>query len=161
GNKLWRTDNGATSWTQAGVSMAPGQVSAIAQAPTNPNRVLVGTTRGTIYRLDNALSANSNTAWISSLAPRSSSYVSWIAFDPKDANVAYAVYSTFNSVASDRHVYKSTDGGTSWTGIDGSGATGLPDIPVHTIVVDPINTSRLYIGTDIGVFTTLDSGVNW
>src|SRR5438128_7115429 len=34
----------------------------------------------------------------------------------------------------------------------------MPDIPVLSIVVDPSNRSRLYVGTDLGVFTSTDCG---
>jgi hypothetical protein len=32
---------------------------------------------------------------------------------------------------------------------------------VHALVVDPANTQRLYVGTDAGVFTSIDGGLNW
>ncbi|MCI0486278.1 MAG: hypothetical protein L0229_06725 [Blastocatellia bacterium] len=54
-------------------------------------------------------------------------------------------------------MYKSTDGGSNWVGIDGN----LPDVPVHCILVDPNNSSRLYIGTDIGVFVSVNGGGMW
>jgi hypothetical protein len=59
------------------------------------------------------------------------------------------------------HVYKSTDAGATWTGIDGTGPTAIPDVPVHSIAVDPANGSRLYVGTDVGVFSSTDGGANW
>ena len=55
----------------------------------------------------------------------------------------------------------STDGGRTWAGIDGTGTTGIPDLPVHVVIVDPTNTARLYAGTDAGVFTSIDGGANW
>src|SRR5262249_8919095 len=58
------------------------------------------------------------------------------------------------------HVWKSTDSGATWVGLDVAGTT-LPDIPVHSLVVDPTNTSRLYIGTDLGVFVSSDGGSTW
>jgi photosystem II stability/assembly factor-like uncharacterized protein len=59
------------------------------------------------------------------------------------------------------HVFKSSDSGATWTNIDGAGVTGIPDVPVHTIVVDPLDNQRLYVGTDIGVFVSIDGGANW
>jgi len=53
------------------------------------------------------------------------------------------------------------DGGKSWTGIDGAGTAKLPDIPVHSIVVDPKNRANLYVGTDLGVFVSRDGGGSW
>src|SRR5262249_42582550 len=48
-----------------------------------------------------------------------------------------------------------------WTQIDGTPPNKIPDIPAHSIVVDPINPLRLYVGTDLGVFVTVDGGLNW
>ena len=48
------------------------------------------------------------------------------------------------------HVFHTTNAGSSWTDISGN----LPDAPVSSIVVDPIATSTVYVGTDVGVFTT-------
>ncbi len=154
GNRVWRTTNGAASWTQASTILA-GSVSALAVAPTNANRVLAGTSGRLIYRTDIGLTATATTTW--SLVQPRSGYVSWLTFDPANADIAYATYSTFGGT----HVWRSTDGGATWTGIDGTGATGIPDVPVHSIVVDPTNTARLYVGTDVGVFVSLDSGATW
>ena len=72
-----------------------------------------------------------------------------------------ATYATFNSQTNQSHVYRSTDGGRTWSGLDGSGSTAIPDLPVHSLIVDPTNTSRLHLGTDAGVFTSIDGGLNW
>src|SRR4029077_8093660 len=71
--------------------------------------------------------------------------------------VAYATYSTFGGT----HVWKSTDGGATWRGIDGTGTRKIPDIPVHVLVVDPHQPSHLFAGTDLGVFTSTDGGATW
>jgi hypothetical protein len=160
GFNMWRTTNSAGSWTQASNSTCGnGSVSAIAVAPTDGNRVLSGMNDGCINRTNIGLTATASTVW-ASVTPRVG-FVSWLAFDPTNSNIAYATYSSFNATGTDRHVYKSTDAGATWVGIDGTGASGIPDIPVHTIVVDPVNTNTLYIGTDLGVFTTTDGGANW
>jgi len=63
------------------------------------------------------------------------------------------------------HVFKSTDGGGTWTLADGNQSAGnanaIPDIPAHSVVIDPNNSQRVYVGTDLGVFVTLDGGANW
>jgi hypothetical protein len=45
------------------------------------------------------------------------------------------------------HVFESADGGATWTDRSGD----LPDAPVNDVVV---NAGQLYVGTDVGVFTT-------
>lgn len=157
---LWRTTNGAGNWGQASaITTGNGSVSAIAVASTNANNVLAGMSDGFIHRTNVGLTSTGSTVWPFS-QPRDG-FVSSLTFDPANANIAYATYSTFNSLPMDRHVYKSTDAGATWTGIDGSGVAAIPDIPVHSVVIDPANTSKLYIGTDLGVFASLDGGANW
>jgi hypothetical protein len=156
GEFLWRTTNRAANWVQASTRITtPGAVSAIAVAPTNPNNVLAGTSDGFILRTNIGLTSSATTQW-PSVQPRTG-FVSSVMFDPTNANIAYATYSTFGGV----HVWRSTDAGATWRGIDGSGTTRIPDIPVHWIVVDPANTSRLYVGTDLGVFVSTDGGTRW
>ena len=157
---MWRTADGAANWAQASDIVGGfASFSAIAVAPTNPNNVLAGTMDGFVHRTNIGLTSDENTVW-PFVQPRDG-FVSSLAFDPADANTAYATYSTFNAIPADRHVYKSTDAGATWAGIDGAGVTALPDVPVHTLIIDPTNSSRLYVGTDIGVFVSLDSGANW
>jgi hypothetical protein len=155
GDFIWRTTTGAASWVRASTGPLSGDVSALAVAKTSSNTVLVGTDSGTIYRNTAALSANSGTVW-SSTTPRSG-WVSSVAFNPTNANIAYATYSSFGGT----HVWKSTNGGASFTGLDGTGGNTIPDIPVHVIIVHPTDSNRLYVGTDLGVFTSADGGLNW
>jgi hypothetical protein len=160
GNVLWRTTDGAATWTQASsVTFSSGEVSAIAVAPSNPNVVVAGLSNGSILFSNAALSTTSSTNWFGE-TPRSG-YVAGVSIDPVNANIFYAAYSTFNQKPSDHHIYKSSDGGQSWVGIDGSGVTGLPDVPAHCVTVDPHNPSHLYVGTDLGVFVSIDGGANW
>ena len=162
GRIIWRTDDAAASWAQANTGVLGGTVSAIAVADADSNYVLAGTGRrftsdvgGFIHRTNIGLTSTATTEW-PAVQPRTG-FVSWLTFDPNNVNVAYATYSTFGGI----HVWKSTDAGASWTGIDGAGDTGIPDVPVHTIVVDSANSQTLYLGTDIGVFVSLNGGATW
>ena len=68
-----------------------------------------------------------------------------------------SVYSTYNTATQQGHVFKTVDGGATWSRID----LMLPDVPVHSVVVHPTAPDTLYIGTDIGVFVTEDGGASW
>jgi photosystem II stability/assembly factor-like uncharacterized protein len=156
GYRLWRTDNGAGTWSPASTNpLGSGIVSALAVAPGNSDFVIVGTSEGYIYRNDSALSAGATTIWPSS-RPRNG-FVSSLAFDPSSPNVVYATYAGFGGP----HVWRSDDDGETWESIDGTGGTAIPDIPVHSIVIDPENPDRLYLGTDLGVMTTINRGRTW
>ncbi|HTO12128.1 MAG TPA: hypothetical protein VMQ51_11190, partial [Candidatus Binatia bacterium] len=161
GDRMWRTSNAAASWTQASQVFGCGSVSAIAVATNNgtldgvgDNLVLAGTTGGCLFRTTAGLTSTGG--WTQSAVP-GIGFVSWIAFDPDDASIVYATSSTFTS----NHVYKSIDGGATFTQIDGNGTTGLPDVPAHSIVIAPGNSSKLYVGTDLGVFSSDDGGATW
>jgi photosystem II stability/assembly factor-like uncharacterized protein len=154
GRRMFRSDNQGTNWSQTSTPL-DGQVSAIAVARGDGNNVMVGTNSGWIYRTDRGLTADSSTTW-SSYLPRPG-FVSWIEFDPVDDRVVYASYAGFGGV----HLWKSIDGGTSWSPLDGTGVNTIPDIPVHSIAIDPYNRSRIFLGTDLGVFVTTDGGLTW
>ena len=150
GTRMWRSDNRADTWLQAS-AVLPGQVSAVAIAPNNSNRVLAGTNTGHIVRSESATTTNALSTWQSTL-PREG-FVSSITFDPVDANIVFATSAGFGG----QHVWRSTDGGATWAALAGV----LPDIPVHSLAIDPTRRDRLYLGTDLGVFVSLDGGQSW
>ncbi len=158
---FFRTTNGAANWSNIGtLGSGTTRISALDVAPTDANRLLAGLNNGTIFRTNRALALDGRTAFAApneiTAVPRQG-FVSWVAHDPTNPDIAYATYATFGGV----HVWRTMDGGLTWHGLDGSGTGVLPDVPVHTIVVDPTNTARLYIGTDLGVFVSNDGGANW
>jgi photosystem II stability/assembly factor-like uncharacterized protein len=155
GRRLFRTDDGADLWNAASAELAAGKVSALAVAPGDSDRVLAGTTAGDIHRTDIGTLADGDTPWESSRPRRG--WVSWLAFDPGDPDVAYATYARFGG----NHVWKTDDGGGSWRALDGSGPGRLPNIPIHSLVVDPGDRQRIYLGTDLGVFVSVDGGAAW
>jgi photosystem II stability/assembly factor-like uncharacterized protein len=55
------------------------------------------------------------------------------------------------------YVYKSTDGGKTFTSLAGN----IPAGPVNVIREDPTNPNMLYVGTDFGAFVTTDGGRVW
>lgn len=157
GTRLWRTDDAAANWRPASARFGTdfsSRTSAIAIATDNANRMLVGNRHG-IHRSNAALASTATTIWPST-APRDG-WVSRLAFDPTDPNIAYATYSTFGGV----HVWKSVDAGASWQPLDGEGDGRLPDVPVHAIAINPRNPRELYLGTDLGLFVSLDGGAHW
>jgi uncharacterized repeat protein (TIGR01451 family) len=162
GARVWKTVNSAGSWTSASGFLG-FRVSALATSPQDPNYGLFGGQAGHIWRTQ-TLTTDAIPAGTTSTYPFArprTDFASWVTFDPTNKNIAYATYSTFNNGANVGHVWKSVDAGVNWTNIDGTGVTGIPDIPVHCVIVDPSNTQRIYVGTDLGVFVTLNGGANW
>ena len=162
GYYLWRTSNSAAIWSR-GSTLTPGteSVSSIAIAPSDSNRMLVGMGDGLVLRTSIGLTSTSVTDWAYS-QPRDG-WVSSITFDPNNKDIAYVTYSNFGGA----HIYRTIDGGVNWAVADGSQGSGgnptgrIPDVPVHSVAIDPSNTARLYAGTDVGVFVSTDGGANW
>jgi hypothetical protein len=155
GEFLYRTTNGFT-WNKVGSIMPDeGLVSALAVNPAQSAHLVIGTHKGDILRSRNATS-NLDSISFTTTRPRDG-WVTSIAHDPRNDGVVYATYGNFGGV----HVYRSTDYGQTWQALPGSGTGTLPDIPVHSIVVDPDDSQRLYLGTDLGVMVSLDSGRTW
>ena len=86
-------------------------------------------------------------------------FVTDIAIDPSDPRRAIVAYSGFNANTPGRpgHIFETSDLGGSWADISGN----LPDIPVTSIVVDPLLEGTIYAGTDLGVFQSSDRGATW
>lgn len=74
---------------------------------------------------------------------------------PDSSQVAVITYSGFGT----GHIYKTTNGGSTWNNISGN----LPDSPANdAFIYYPGNsTSTYYTATDVGVFVTRDFGQTW
>ncbi|WP_319502132.1 glycosyl hydrolase [uncultured Draconibacterium sp.] len=84
--------------------------------------------------------------------------VSDICADRFDANVVYATFDNLKRDDFKPYVYKSTDKGKTWTSISGN----LPENgSVHTIMQDFVRPELLFVGTEFGIFFTVDGGTNW
>jgi hypothetical protein len=85
-------------------------------------------------------------------------YVNDLEASLHDANTVFAVLNNHKRGDFKPYVYKSTDRGRSWTSITG-------DLPqrgsTYTIVQDHVNPNLLFVGTEFGVFFTVDGGGKW
>ncbi len=74
-----------------------------------------------------------------------------------DVNVCYVTYSGYRSHTEDTsYIFVTRDMGETWEDLSG----GMMN-PVRDINEDPDNPNVLYIGTDYGVFVSIDGGQNW
>ena len=64
-----------------------------------------------------------------------------------------------------KHVFRTTDDGTTWTdvsGLAGGGAANYPDLPTHSVVIDPgTSPHSIIVSNDAGVMRSLDNGQTW
>ncbi|MGA2694446.1 MAG: hypothetical protein ABSE92_00195 [Terriglobales bacterium] len=84
--------------------------------------------------------------------------VSAIALDPTDptGNTAYVSIMGFGV----SHIWQTTNAGVSWNDFTGTGSNALPDAPANAIALDTTQET-LYVGTDVGVFSTSTSTPSW
>jgi photosystem II stability/assembly factor-like uncharacterized protein len=158
-NILYRSANNGLNHT--GVSQAfTSAISAIGISPQNDNVRVIGRSDGGIF--GTTTGANP----LVDMDPTNvvpNTFVSRVVIDPQNSNTAYVTLNNFGAI----NVWKTSTlssfaGGDSpsaptWT----PAATGIPQIPVNGFMVDPIDSNRLYAGTDIGVYTSGDGGANW
>jgi len=76
-----------------------------------------------------------------------------------DAGTAYATFDRHTSGDMEPHVFKTTDYGKTWTPIFAadSGVRGY----AHVIKEDTVSPSLLFLGTEFGLWISLDSGKHW
>ncbi len=158
-------------WYQIGTpgsnNFNPGgpQIHAIAVSPTDNRVVYVSAGNGMfVTRNAQAVDAFGNVdpasvTWTQiNLPNRSVAFaLNSIVIDPSVANggTAYAVVNSF-STGGGKHVYKTTNFGSTWTDISGN----LPNTPVWSVLVSP-DGKTVYVGTDMGVYSTSNGGTNW
>jgi len=168
---VYQSVNFGTSWAALGTTgLPPGGTGAstdpntalyirnIGAAAGDPNALGIAANQGRVF-----LSYNGGSSWIQGGAlPNNGSYTSSIWFDRANSQIVYVA--SVVPDATKNHLWKSTNGGASWTPIDGSAATGngLPfGIPVHVVLTDPLNASKIYAGTDFGVYFSTNGGTSW
>ena len=123
--------------------------SAFKVSPHTANRLFVGGSSGKLLRIEDANNVttgnvSSNVTDITG-ASFPSGYLNCINVGTSDQYLV-AVFTNYGV----DNIWYSSNGGSSWTAIDGN----LPDMPVWWAVFEPGTDNRLIIATETGVFTT-------
>lgn len=85
-------------------------------------------------------------------------YVSRIVTSNHDANTAYVSFENHQSADFKPYLLKTTDAGRTWTSISGNlPANGV----VWAIAEDHVNPNLLFVGTEFGLFFSIDAGQKW
>jgi len=160
-HRVYRTTNGAGSWTAispdltdgaGGGNLVFGTLTTLAVAPSAPGTVYAGSDDGNVH-----VTTNDGGSWTEIDAGLPLRWVTRVAVDPTNAAIAYVTFSGYKEDDFLPHVFRTTNFGGSWADI----SSNLPEAPVNDLVVDPDNTNHLYIATDVGVFATADLGASW
>ncbi|HEX9892131.1 MAG TPA: glycosyl hydrolase [Actinomycetota bacterium] len=157
GNRLNRTTQGGGTWTAISPDLTGGPppdlrypnygtIQTIAPAKTDGNRIYVGTDDGRIWSTPDL-----GQTWIRAEDPTlPERWVTRIAVDPADEDLAYATFSGFRSGSDTAHVFRTRDGAATWEDISGN----LPNAPVNDVV---ILGGALVVATDVGVYVSRDA----
>jgi photosystem II stability/assembly factor-like uncharacterized protein len=150
-------------WRSIGPAMTAGRIADIAVNPKDRSQWFVGVGSGGVWKTDNR-----GTTWEPVFDSEGSYSIGCVSIDPNNSETVWV--GTGENV-SGRHVgygdgvYKSLDGGKSWTnmGLKNSQHIGM-------IAIDPRDSNVVYVaaqgplwsgGGERGLYKTLDGGKNW
>ncbi len=73
---------------------------------------------------------------------------------PTDPATAFVIFAGYSGIV---HVLRTTDFGATWKDVSGD----FPPDPANTMVVDPEDPDHWFVGTDTGVWYSVNNGLNW
>jgi photosystem II stability/assembly factor-like uncharacterized protein len=154
GSGLHKSVDGGTTWRQLNTGLPTfadglGRIG-ITVAPSNPSRLFATVEvrgSGFIYRSDDAGESWRRMSEDGRVAGRPSDFAE-VKVDPTNPDIVYSA-----SVVT----WKSTDGGTTWTGF--RGAPGGDDY--HRIWINPLNPKIILLAADQGAIITVNGGESW
>jgi photosystem II stability/assembly factor-like uncharacterized protein len=160
-NKIWLSTNSAGNWKKStNNALSTGNiVSAVTIVnSSSPYLGFAGTTGGKVFICSSL--TGTNDTWTGITPPgNNGAWVRRIVVDLNNKQHIYVCYAGYNDdgITPTKHIFYSSNQGSSWSDVSGN----LPDVPVHSLVIDPNNSQILYIGTETGVYQTTNGGTNW
>ena len=176
-NKLWKTLDGGYHWeiispdlsrdkpdvpVNIGVFKSPelnemarrGVIYSVGPSPLDADLIWAGTDDGLIH-----ITKDGGKSWSNVTPPtlRSWDKISQIDASHFDKNTAYISVNAFRLDDLNPYIYKTKDGGKTWTLI----TKGLSKDPVNVVREDPKQAGLLFAGTENEVFFSADDGDNW
>ena len=124
----------------------------IAESPFTFGLLYVGTDDGRIWRTD-----NSGAEWTEINRGVPEMWVAELVASKYDEATVFMAQNGKRDDDFAPYLWKSTDFGEHWASIVGN----LPSGPVNVIKEDPKNPDILYVGTDLGVYVSLNGGGEW
>ncbi|PYS48907.1 MAG: glycoside hydrolase [Acidobacteria bacterium] len=177
-NTLWKTRDGGQTWEQISPDLTRksfeipasvgkyrtqqtaqptqrGVIYAVAPSPLDINRIWIGTDDGLVH-----LTTDGGAHWTDVTPAQISAWqkISIIDASHFDAATAYAAVNTIRLDDIRPHIYRTRDGGKSWTEI----RNGIPDgETVNVVREDTQRKGLLFAGTERAVYVSLDDGDHW
>jgi photosystem II stability/assembly factor-like uncharacterized protein len=133
-----------------------GNASALAESPKKEGLIYIGTDDGLIQGTEDGGKNWRKTEKFPDVADMA--YVSRIIASQHDTNTVYAAFENHQNADFKPYLLKSTDAGRTWVSIKNNlPASG----PVWSIAEDPVNPNLLFVGTEFGLFFSIDGGQKW
>ncbi|MEP6689587.1 MAG: hypothetical protein ABJD07_00445 [Gemmatimonadaceae bacterium] len=163
-NLDWRTlslgpgipDRDSTTLSRDDGTSAYGNITTIAESPRAAGTLYVGTDDGTVQ-----MTTDSGAHWTNLTARfhlAGAPSVAKVVASRHDAKTAFVVFDGHTNDDQKPYVFKTADGGATWSAIAGD----LPaTAPLKTLTEDPRNPNLLFAGTEFGLYWSFDGGRHW
>jgi photosystem II stability/assembly factor-like uncharacterized protein len=154
-NYVYKTINQGTLWTRISPQLTTKTLTCLAADPQNP-LILYTSEGGYNSKIGGGLfrTVDGGANWTNLVnAQLPDRWITKITVDLTTPSTLYLTFSGFGT----GHIFKSLDRGDHWQDISGN----MPDLPVNTLLVSPLSSDQLIIGTDFGVFVSFDGGLYW
>jgi photosystem II stability/assembly factor-like uncharacterized protein len=179
GGGIWKTTDAGVTWSPIFDAQPVASIGALEAAPSNPEILYAGTgesdIRSDLSSGDGVYKSTDGGATWKNVGLRDSRQISRIAIDSRNADVVYVgVLGHAYGPNEERGVYKSTDGGSTWTRVLNKGpeigvsdlaiATGMPNLlfaGVWNAHRPPWSTYAPLPGPGGGLYRSTDRGANW
>ncbi len=129
---------------------------AIAESPLNGDVIWVGSDDGLVH-----VTADGGGGWTDVTANipdlPAGLWVSHIDASPHDEAAALVTVDGHRSGDMATYVFRTTDFGETWTALGTEGVEGF----AHVTIQDPVNPELLFLGTEMGLYISLDGGAGW
>lgn len=127
-------------------------LTALSESPVTAGILYAGTDDGRLH-----VTRNQGKEWTEINNGIPYQWVSRVVASKFDEGTAYVTLNGKRDNDFQVYVYRSRDFGKTWEDI----SKGIPGGPVNVIMEDPKHKDVLYVGTDLGVYVTIDSGKTW
>ncbi|MEP6492464.1 MAG: hypothetical protein ABJF01_07295 [bacterium] len=139
-----------------GVS-AYGNITTISESPKARGTIYVGTDDGNVQ-----MTTDGGAHW-TDLTTRfhlpAARYVSKVLASRHHARVAYVAFDGHWDDDMTPYLFKTTDGGATWTSVVNGGIPAWK--PIKTLEESPHNPGVVFVGTEFGLYWSVDGGAHW
>ncbi|MCJ7564940.1 MAG: hypothetical protein MUP52_10180 [Candidatus Aminicenantes bacterium] len=133
-------------------------ITTISESPLKPGIIWVGTDDGKVQvTKDGGATWTDRTAKIAAVGGPENFWVSRVLASPHDAGTAFVAKTGLRFDDFRACLYKTADYGETWTALN----AGLPGKPINVVIQDRKNANLLFVGTEQGVYVSIDGGRKW